>query len=246
MKKIIVFDLDDTLTKSKTRVDEEMKDLLIQLLNKYKVAIITGWEFDQINKQIVSYLCEWNPQLENLYIFPTCGAKMYQYEDGVYSKKYEEWLSQDQMDYINEVLWKMISHFELDFLESYGDVIENRGTQITYSALWSECPLEIKSQWDPDGEKRQKYRDFIKDDLKEFNVWIAGRSSIDITKNWIDKAYGIRKIMSEIWIDKQDILFIWDMLMPGGNDYPVKEFWVDCESVKNPEGTKIIINELIQ
>jgi hydroxymethylpyrimidine pyrophosphatase-like HAD family hydrolase len=41
MYKIIVFDLDDTLTPSKSKMDQQMLDLLNKLLNKYKVAIIT-------------------------------------------------------------------------------------------------------------------------------------------------------------------------------------------------------------
>ena len=40
MKKLIAFDVDDTLVKSKNPVTDEMRDLLVRLLDKYQVAIL--------------------------------------------------------------------------------------------------------------------------------------------------------------------------------------------------------------
>jgi FMN phosphatase YigB (HAD superfamily) len=39
--KLIIFDLDDTLTPAKSPADRQMIDLLKKLLEKYKVAVIT-------------------------------------------------------------------------------------------------------------------------------------------------------------------------------------------------------------
>jgi hypothetical protein len=41
MKKIIVFDKDDTITKAKCEMDKNMASIFSKLLNNYKVAIIT-------------------------------------------------------------------------------------------------------------------------------------------------------------------------------------------------------------
>ena len=98
MYKIIVFDLDDTLTPSKSKMDQQMLDLLNKLLNKYKVAIITWWEFEQISKQVINHLDKNNTNFSNFYIFPTCWAKMYQYNDIKYTKKYSEDLTESEID----------------------------------------------------------------------------------------------------------------------------------------------------
>jgi len=41
MKKLIVFDKDDTITLPKQPMDRQMAELFSKLLQKYKVAIIT-------------------------------------------------------------------------------------------------------------------------------------------------------------------------------------------------------------
>ena len=246
MYKIIVFDLDDTLSESKTQADNEMIDLLRQLLDKYMVAIISWWIFKQIWKQTFDHFNKEITNLNNFYVFPTCWAKMFSYVDWKYCEKYSENLTEIESKKIISVLDKAILDLNVWLDKTYWEVVEHRWTQITYSAVWSECPLEIKSKWDPDTFIRQKIRKYIKEDLKEFNIWIAWKSSIDITKKWVDKAYWIIKIMSELWINKEEILFIWDMLMLGWNDYPVKEFWIECMSVNNPEDTKQIIKKLMK
>jgi len=171
---------------------------------------------------------------------------MYEYLNWEYVKNYSEDLTEKEIKKITTVLERAIIDLWLKEEKTWWENIENRWTQITYSPLWNQTPLDVKSTWDIDCKKRQKIREYIKDDLKEFQLWIAWRTSIDITKKWIDKSYWIKKIISEIWIKKEEILFIGDMLMPGWNDYPVKEYWIDCESVNNPEDTKIIINKLIE
>jgi hydroxymethylpyrimidine pyrophosphatase-like HAD family hydrolase len=222
-----------------------MIDLLRQLLDKYKVAIITWWDFLQIGKQIFNYFDKNITNLNNLYLFPTCWAKMYKYFNWDFIIQYSEDLTDIESKKIILFLDKAVENLNLKLEKSYWKTVENRWTQITYSAIWQDCPLEIKSVWDPDCKKRQKIRDYIKDDLREFQIWIAGKSSIDITRKWIDKSYWIKKIINELGIKKEEILFIWDMLMPGWNDYPVKEYWVECIEVKNPEDTKNIIKKLL-
>lgn len=246
MYKIIVFDLDDTLTPSKWKVDDEMLELLSNLTNKYKVAIITWWEFIQITKQVISHLDNEKTNFNNFYIFPTCWAKMYEYINWEYIKKYSENLTKWEIEKITTILENAIEKLWLKQKQTWWQTIENRWTQITYSPLWNETPLEIKSKWDIDCSKRHKIREYILGDLSEFQIWIAWKSSIDITKKGIDKSYWIKKIISEIWIKKEEILFIWDMLIPGGNDYPVKQYWINCKSVNNPEDTKLIIKGLIK
>ena len=78
MKKLIVFDLDGTLAESKSALDPEMSGLLHDLLPIVKVAIISGGDWPQFEKQVVSKLPN-DARLTQLSLLPTCGTKFYQY-----------------------------------------------------------------------------------------------------------------------------------------------------------------------
>ena len=78
MKRLIVFDLDGTLAESKSPLDDEMSRLLHDLLGIVKVAVISGGDWPQFEKQVLSNLPN-DQRLENLSLLPTCGTKFYQY-----------------------------------------------------------------------------------------------------------------------------------------------------------------------
>jgi len=88
MKKLIVFNLDGTLAESKSPLDTEMLSLLHDLLRIVKVAVISGGDWVQFEKQLLSYLPH-DEQLKNLSILPTCGTKFFKYSDG-WEKIYSE------------------------------------------------------------------------------------------------------------------------------------------------------------
>lgn len=244
MYKLISFDLDDTLSPAKSPADLEMIDLLAKLLKKYKVSIITWGKFETIDMQIISQFKD-KDILKKLFIFPTIWTRMY-YFDWDWKIKYNEDLSNEEVDKITNVLNNAIEKLNLRPEQIWGDIVENRLSQVTYSALWQKAPLEAKRIWDPDKKIRQKIRDYIKDDLEEFSIWIGWTTSIDVTKKWLDKAYGIEKMIENLDVKKEEILFMWDAIFPGWNDYPVKQAWIDCKQVENPEDTKEFIKDLIK
>jgi hypothetical protein len=244
MKKIIIFDLDGTLAPSKWKIDEEMRGLFKKLLDKYKVAIISWWDFVQFDKQILPYL-DSDSNFDNLTIFPTCGAKFYSFKDFSWNKIYSNDFNVNEKELILKTLNKAVLKFWFDKIKIYWPQIEDRWSQITFSALWQQAPLEIKENWDPDFKKRIEVIDYMWDDLTDFKVSFWWKSSIDITKKWIDKSYWIAKITEFFWFDKSEMFFVWDALFPGGNDYPVKEAWVESILTTWVEQTKEIIKQLL-
>lgn len=243
MKKLIVFDLDGTLAKSKSAIDAEMTELFDKLLAVAHVSIISGGDWPQFQKQVLEQLSK-KTDLKKLTILPTCGTKFYQYK-GDWEKLYEEKFTDDERKTILENLKEAIKKANLDIQKTWGEQIEDRGSQITFSALGQKAPLEAKKDWDPDFAKRKQIVEPLKKSLEGFSVGMGGTTSIDIVKPGIDKAYGINKLKEILHIDISEMLFIGDALFEGGNDYPARKSGVDCIQVRDPEETKRIIETLI-
>jgi HAD superfamily hydrolase (TIGR01484 family) len=243
MKKLIVFDLDGTLAESKSSLDTEMVALLHHLLGIVKVAIISGGGWPQFEKQILSNLPN-DVCLENLSLLPTCGTQFYQY-NGDWEKIYSEDFSKDEKKKIIDALKSALNTVDFKIEKIWGEVIEDRGSQITYSALGQQAPIKEKKEWDPDFTKRVRIREILGTLIPEFSVRLGGATSVDITKPGIDKAYGIMKLRDTLNIEIKEMIFIGDALFPGGNDYPAKEAGVVSIKVKGPEESKRVIETII-
>ena len=243
MKKLIVFDLDGTLAESKSALDAEMAARLHDLLAVVKVAVISGGDWPQFEKQLLSHLPH-DGSLVNLSLLPTCGTKFFQYT-GEWKKLYSEDFTADQKQKIISSLNKAVGVAGFTVEKVWGEVIEDRGSQITYSALGQQAPLEEKDKWDPDYTKRKKIKATLDTFIPEFSVRMGGATSIDVTKPGIDKAYGIRKLRDLLGISLKEMIFIGDALFVGGNDYPAEQAGVVSISVRGPNETKPVTEAII-
>ena len=243
VKKLIVFDLDGTLAESKSSLDSEMSSLLHELLGIVKVAVISGGDWLQFEKQVLSNLPH-DESLENLSILPTCGTKFYQYRKD-WKKIYSEDFTPEEKKKIINSLKKSIELAGLKIKKLWGEEIEDRGSQITFSALGQQAPNEEKEKWDPDFTKRKKIKVILDTLIPGFSVRLGGETSIDVTKPGIDKAYGIRKLRDTLGIAIKEMIFVGDALFPGGNDYPAEEAGVVSIRVKNPTESKRVIETII-
>ena len=243
MKKLIVYDLDGTLAESKSPLDTEMAARLHDLLGIVKVAVISGGGWPQFEKQLLSNLPH-DGRLVNLSLLPTCGTKFFQYA-GNWKKLYAEDFTPDEKEKIISSLKKALGVAGFRVEKVWGEVIEDRGSQITYSALGQQAPLAEKDKWDPDYAKRKKIKAILDTYIPEFSVRLGGSTSIDVTKPGIDKAYGIRKLRDLLGISLREMIFIGDALFVGGNDYPAIEAGVVSIPVRGPSETKRVIQTII-
>jgi HAD superfamily hydrolase (TIGR01484 family) len=244
MKKLVVFDLDGTLAQSKSALDDEMAKLLAELSTVAKVSIISGGDWPQFEKQVLGHLPP-NGKLDNFYLLPTCGTKFFEYKNGTWVKLYSEDLSPDQRKKIIASLEQAVTQTGFQPKETWGELIEDRGSQITYSALGQQAPLDAKKTYDPDFEKRKKIKAVLDTLIPEFSVALGGSTSIDVTLPGIDKAYGMHKLRDMLGIQFSEMLFAGDALFPGGNDNPVRSTGTDCIQVRDPEETKRVIETVV-
>ncbi|HEY1882413.1 MAG TPA: HAD-IIB family hydrolase [Candidatus Cybelea sp.] len=243
MKRLIVFDLDGTLALSKAALDDEMASLLERLLAVIKVAIISGGDFPQFQKQVIDRIPA-GSDFANLSLQPTSGTKFFRY-DGQWTKLYSDDLTDEQKKKIDNALESAVAQTGFQPQQTWGERIEDRGTQITYSALGQQAPLDAKEKWDPDFAKRKAIKAILDTTIPEFSVRLGGTTSIDVTRPGIDKAYGIRKLRHVLEIPISEMLFIGDAVFPGGNDYPAVEAGADTIEVRDPNETKAVIQAII-
>jgi HAD superfamily hydrolase (TIGR01484 family) len=259
MKTLIVFDLDGTLAESKAAIDAEMAALLDRLLAVAKVAVISGGAWPQFQQQLLAQLAAGNDaaagadagagaaaiaRLDNLSLLPTCGTRFYQH-DGAWKLLYAEDFTAAEKTKITASLKQASEPQQRDIGKTWGEVIEDRGSQITYSALGQEAPLEDKKKWDPDFAKRGKIKATLDTLIPEFAVALGGATSIDVTRQGIDKGYGIRKLRDVLHIGIEQMIFVGDALFPGGNDYPAKQAGAVSIEVREPHETKRVVEAII-
>ena len=243
MKRLIVFDLDGTLAPSKSALDEETAALLHDLLGIVKVAVISGGAWSQFEKQLLSDIPH-DDSLANLSLLPTCGTKFFQYS-GDWKQVYSEDLTAEQREKIIDSVKNATEKAGFRAEKVWGEVIEDRGSQITFSALGQQAPLEEKEKWDADFSKRKKIAAILETLIPEFSIRMGGATSIDVTKPGIDKAYGIRKLRDILHISLKEMVYIGDALFPGGNDYPAEQAGVVSIPVRGPSDTNLVIETII-
>ena len=244
--RLVAFDLDDTLAASKSPIDPAMAQRLVALLEVVPVCIISGGQFGQFSTQVVERLTDASPAaLERLHLMPTCGTQYFRFDDGQWSRVYSQDLTDDEKSralHAVEQEAKRLGYWETD---TWGDILEDRGSQITFSALGQQAPVDAKAAWDPTGEKKNALRAAVQELLPDLEVRSGGSTSVDITRRGIDKAYGIGKLSELTGIRLTEMLFIGDRLDPDGNDYPVLALGVPTLAVRGWEHTLEVLDELI-
>ncbi|GBD34148.1 Glycerol-3-phosphate cytidylyltransferase [bacterium HR34] len=241
-KKVIIFDLDGTLTESKSYLDTEMASLLCELLERRIVAIIGGGNYNQFKEQLLKKLNCASKNLKNLFILPTSGSKMYKFSNGKWKIVYKKVLTSEEKSYIISALKKALE--EVGYKKpkkTYGKLIEDRESQITFSALGQKAPLWAKEEWHKEHDIRPKLKSVLEKYLPDFEIRIGGLTSIDITKKGIDKAYGIEQISKILSIPVKDMVYIGDALFEGGNDSAVFKTKIDTVQILGPDEVKCLL-----
>jgi phosphomannomutase len=242
--KMFVFDLDDTLAPSKSPMPEPMNKALTALLHRGLVAIISGGRFEQFQAQVLDQLTLPPELCQRLHLMPTCGTTYYRWADGAWTRVYFEELSPEDKTAIQNVLRTGAAELGLVEGQTWGETLEDRGSQITFSALGQSAPVAAKSAWDPDGAKKAKLRSYAAERLPAFEVRSGGSTSIDVTRKGIDKAYGIEKLVTYTGIQTDEMLFIGDRLDEHGNDYPVLAMGVRSVQVEGWPETAALVSRL--
>lgn len=246
MPQLVIFDLDGTLTESRMPMDDEMGELLQQLLEQTDVAVISGGALERYKAQFLDVLNKRPVNMSNLYLAPLSGSSLYTFTGGVWSPVYKETMTMEQREKIKDAF--PLAFKDIGFVPEpnpVGKLIDDRDGQVTFSGLGCEAPIAQKKRWDPDRKKRMKLKDALKKYLPDFEISVGGTTSIDISRKGIDKAYGISKLSEYLSIPREEIMFMGDAIVEGGNDYAAVGTGVMTQLVEGPEDTKKYVRELL-
>lgn len=223
-----------------------MAAVFSRLLSETTVAVISGGNFEQFETQLLRGI-EHVPEerLEKLHLLPTCGTRYEQRVDGAWATVYQESLTETERNAAFTALKEEAKRLALWEVEPWGEILEDRGSQVTFSALGQRAPVAVKHAWDPSGERKNSLRAAVAARLPDLEVRSGGSTSVDITRRGIDKAYGMKKLAEHTSIPLDEMLFIGDRLDPDGNDYPVKAMGVTCHAVTGWEDTADYLERLL-
>lgn len=244
MKWLIVFDLDGTLAESKRPLSAEMATTLSRLLAVVDVAVISGGDWPQFDRQVASRLPV-NAARERLWLMPTTGTKLYRFVDDAWRAIYAELFDDAEKASIRAAFDRALSEAGLADERIWGERIEDRGSQITFSGLGQDAPLEAKEGWDPDRSKRTAIQKTLSASLPGLSINLGGTTSIDVTRAGVDKGYGLKRLSKECGVPLAGMLFLGDAIYPGGNDYPAAELGIDTVRVRDVAETAAVMSAII-
>ena len=271
MKKVLAFDIDQTLNIAKTPIDNELAGLLVKCLDHFEVCPISGQKFEQFLVQIVNPLLQNGAtasDLTNLHLFVAQGTQYYRYnlskkfgplevsvikpttpyDETKWQQFYNHPLKDHEVAEITVALEesaKELGFWEADKLAPGDQIIENRLSQVTFSALGQHATTEDKYAWDPDCKKREKIVALAKTKAPTFDYEIGGTTSINAFTPGMNKQFGMKHLMSELDVTKKDILYFGDMTSPGGNDYPIVQMGIDTITVRSHEDTAYALRGIL-
>lgn len=252
-KRVLAFDVDQTLNVAKTPIDANIAAALRDCLDHFEICPISGQKFDQFLIQIVDPLKSAGAtpaQLSHLHLFVAQGTQYYKFnlETSDWDQVYNYPLKPEEITKITAVLEasaRKLGYWEADKLKPGDEIIENRLSQITFSALGQTAGTAEKYAWDPDLKKRTAIIAECHKELPDFLFEIGGTTSINVAAPGMNKTFGMTKLLELLKVDKSAVLYFGDMTEPGGNDYPVVEMGIDTITVRSHEDTLFALRGIL-
>lgn len=215
-KKLVLFDVDGTLTAPRDVVSSEMKDFLSQLRSRVSVGIVGGSDLvkqkEQMGENIVN---------EVDYSFSENGLVAYKAGVLIGKKSINIHLGEENVKrFVNYVL-RYIA--DLDIPVKRGTFIEFRAGMINVSPIGRNCSREERNAYEEYDLAHNIRKDMVTALQAEFadlnlTYSIGGQISFDVFPQGWDKTYCLNHIGEG---EFEEIHFFGDKTFPGGNDYEI-------------------------
>jgi len=232
-----LFDVDDTLAESFQPPRLSTLEKLRALLERVPIALVSAAGFKRIERDFLFPLRH-SEHLRDLYILPNSSAQAYTWANG-WNEEYSLGIPQEERMRIEELL--RAADPEPD---ARARVID-RGVQVAYVGVGIDASLEEKRAWDPTQEKRRRMKAFLEKHLRGYEILIGGMTTIDVTMEGVNKAYGVRWLAERLLLSPADMLYVGDALYEGGNDAAVIPTGIRTRAVSGPDETARVMDDLL-
>ncbi|HTR18863.1 MAG TPA: HAD-IIB family hydrolase [Candidatus Paceibacterota bacterium] len=243
--KVALFDLDNTLAEPFRPVSDAIAEAFGRLITTLPISIMTAASLERIQVEVLSRLSG-DTDFSRLTLFTSNAGQSFAFDVDHWQEQYHFEFTDAQLQQIRAAIEEAIRETNaLANTKVYGEqFIDYRG-YFAFTALGIGAPVAERRAWDPDFSRRRKLQATVARKLPEFDVYIGGSTSIDVTLKGISKAYGIEWLSKRLNMAPADMLYVGDALYEGGNDFVVIKTGVRTKATSGPEETLGIINQLI-
>lgn len=234
--KHIFFDLDGTLTRSRSLIEPEMKQVLIELMKSGRdVIVVSGADVPQVRKQLGG-----GAIASEVYVLAQNGNKSFGKGGALL---WENVLSGGDRVDINAHINMIRTNLRDLFLgTNESDLIQDRGCQISLSFVGHNAELERKERFDPDSSRRKEVLKRFPLISDRIEVRIGGTTCLDYFEKGKNKGFNVKQMIEKIDWKPEDCVYVGDALFEGGNDETVKGV-IDTHEVGSPADTASFIND---
>lgn len=210
-KKLIVFDLDGTLTQHRQPLTEANRAVLDTLSKRYEIIMAGGGNCRRIYAQMGEY---------PVTILGNYGMEESRIVDGEFKIVREETSPVDR---------KFFDKKTRELREKYGytsykgDPLEyHQSGMVTFALLGTKADQADKLAFDPDKIRRREMFPEVSEIFKDYSVFIGGTTSFDITPERYNKYDAVMRYAAGKGYVKDQILFVGDDFADGGNDSQIR------------------------
>lgn len=214
MKKHFFFDMDGTLTRSRSEISDGAAAGLRELiLSGGDVVVVSGATKDQIIKQLGEITKEVVVMAQNgNHAESPTGETLWRNE-----------LTEVQKNGVFDLVSKMIRHADL-VVNNTADLVEDRVCQISYSLIGHNARLEDKEVADPEKVIRNSLIFRFEPEVAELGnigvqARVGGTTCVDFTI--CHKGENVRRFVEQMGWDCEECIYVGDSLFEGGNDHSV-------------------------
>ncbi|KAJ7149527.1 eukaryotic phosphomannomutase [Mycena crocata] len=243
-KKLVLFDVDNTLTLPRQGVTPEMVEVLRALRKKAVVGFVGGSDLVKISGQLS--VNGSNPVADDFdYGFAENGLVAYKMGKILESQSFIKFIGEDRY----KVLVNFIMHYlaDMDIPIKRGTFIEFRNGMINVSPIGRNATIAERIEFEAYDKIHGLRSAFVKVLQEKFADYgltfsIGGQISFDVFPNGWDKTYALKHVANEGF---EEIHFFGDKTYKGGNDY---EIYSDSRTighaVNNPDDTIRVLKEM--
>ena len=268
MKKIVLFDMDGTLTPARKAMTIDVADKLFMLYKAgYDIGIISGSGMNYIVEQCEVFFKKYGSRIEDLKIYPCNGTKYFTWDSNK-AKLTQQYCKSIRSELGPKKLKKLINallKYQIDLMNNYefSERFNYTGTFVDYrESIINWCPIgrnanaidrAVFEDMDSYFKIREKFAKVLGKDssFSGLSIKIGGATSFDIYPYGWDKTFPLNDNKHKSDLEDYELFFVGDKCKIGGNDYEIYEH-VKAINKDNsfethgPEYTINIINTLLQ